>query len=86
MGHAFRPVREFGGSIYWVALIGTAFIATTITTLIADPTNVYYGPIIAESNNWTLQALVTNVRLASKSPGGRDRRSGKLGTIRWCGI
>ena len=48
MVHAFKS----GGSIYWgAALIGAAFIATTITTLIADPTNVYYGPIIAESNN-----------------------------------
>ena len=59
MGHAF----ESGGRyFYWgAALIGAAFIATTITTLIADPTNVYYGPIIALSNNWTLRALVTTV-------------------------
>ena len=48
---------SLGGSIYWVAFIGVAFNATTITTLIADATNVNYGPIIAPSNNWTLQAL-----------------------------
>ena len=58
MGHAF----ESGGEhLLGAAFIGAAFIATTITTLIADPTNVYYGPIIALSNNWTLQALAATV-------------------------
>ena len=54
-------------SIYWVAFIGlhllgciywVAFIANTSTTLIADASyNCKLCPIIAESNNWTLQAL-----------------------------
>ena len=59
MGHAFTL---FASSIYWVAFIGVAFIgvafiANTSTTLIADATNCKLCPIIAKSNNWTLQAL-----------------------------
>ena len=52
MGHAFTPFVSLGGSVYWVA-----FIANTSTTLIADTTNCKLCPIIAKSNNWTLQAL-----------------------------
>ena len=57
MGHAFTPFVSLGGSVYWVAFIGVAFIANTSTTLIADATNCKLCPIIAKSNNWTLQAL-----------------------------
>ena len=56
-GSRIHTVCEFRGSVYWVAFIGVAFIANTSTTLIADATNCKLCPIIAFSNNWTLQAL-----------------------------
>ena len=86
MGHAFRPVFASLGqhlldSIYWGSIY-----CDYITTLIAGATNVNYGPIIAESNNWTLQALAATCVMGVRFARGRDGRSGKLGTVRWCGI